>query len=856
MIAGLLVACAAFPAPQSAPAASSPAGGGAEVVSLAGPWRFARDADGQGAKIGFAAAGFDDARWSPIEAGRSWEAQGLIGVDGQAWYRRAFTLARAPEGAALLELGRIDDADEVYVNGRLVGSSGAFPPRARSAATASRAYRVPIDALRAGANVVAVRVHDEGGDGGIVGGVLRLTVGAAAARLADLRTRRAAGFPAANFALAAELGVDGEFPARLVRNPPAEGARLEEIAAGSLSFAEGPAEVRAVDALDGPAERAWPFARARYASPRLPELEIELEAFCPITSVGEPYWGGLPLALASFRLRNRADRERTIDLVFDLAFEGDARAVVLDPRPGGALTGFDADALSARTDGGAGAFVPGLSTRWTCRARVPARGAAEVRVCFARSTAGTESKGEWSGSDELAAAGVRDFAHARAATALFEEWLPRTGDAAIDSALRVYVAGAVMATKVAPGGRVAITTDGAMSQQDAFWAGAAHAVLFPELERRMVDEAFLAQRPDGKVPTAIFPTLDRGEESDSSCYALLRAFRYARWHYDSELLEQVARNLLAAAAWLRNSDRDGDGLPDGAGGGDALDLAKRKVSPRAALLYVASLERLAEAMRDGGSVPGAREDLRDALAKARKAVEGAAAEGGLWSGAAYVERWADGSTPAIVNHDQVVGVLLGGAPRERAAPIFESLKPGRRAWGQREWFPYRPESLAGRAGGVGNGAVRPWLNFADAWARFDAGRGAEATALLRDVAHQDLVAFGDAMPHAALDGEDGANLGAPGHAPSGAFFGAVFHGMFGVERLSAGEVQVAPRALPGAGWRVRLPLREGDVDVMDGPTGPRVRWRLAEELALRVALPGRAPFEARLPVGDGTRSIP
>jgi sialate O-acetylesterase len=62
--------------------------------------------------------------------------------------------------AAKLFLGRIIDADETYVNGQLVGKiTYQYPPRR---------YQIPAGLLKAGKNVITVRVTNSAGKGGFV----------------------------------------------------------------------------------------------------------------------------------------------------------------------------------------------------------------------------------------------------------------------------------------------------------------------------------------------------------------------------------------------------------------------------------------------------------------------------------------------------------------------------------------------------------------------------------------------------------------------------------------------------------------------------------------------------------------
>lgn len=108
-------------------------------------------------------ADFDDRDWDSIAVPGLWEGGGYNGMDGEAWYRASFTLSEAEAKAGIvLGVGRIDDSDITWVNGRQVGET-------RMQYNLPRQYSVPPQALHAGVNRVAVRVQDFGGGGGIHG---------------------------------------------------------------------------------------------------------------------------------------------------------------------------------------------------------------------------------------------------------------------------------------------------------------------------------------------------------------------------------------------------------------------------------------------------------------------------------------------------------------------------------------------------------------------------------------------------------------------------------------------------------------------------------------------------------------
>jgi sialate O-acetylesterase len=110
----------------------------------------------------WASPSLDDAGWRDISVPAYWESQGLEGLDGVAWYRRSFTLDSAEaRGGATLSFAAIDDDDITWVNGVEVGRTSGYDR--------PRSYRLRPDVLHAGRNLVAVRVTDGGGGGGING---------------------------------------------------------------------------------------------------------------------------------------------------------------------------------------------------------------------------------------------------------------------------------------------------------------------------------------------------------------------------------------------------------------------------------------------------------------------------------------------------------------------------------------------------------------------------------------------------------------------------------------------------------------------------------------------------------------
>ncbi|MDC6406128.1 MULTISPECIES: PVC-type heme-binding CxxCH protein [Maribacter] len=109
-----------------------------------------------------AAMGYNDADWESMELPQYIEDAGLD-IDGVIWFRKEISLpSSASDKVGTISLGPVDDSDVTYINGIEVGSMAA-------SYKSMRRYDIPKGVLRAGKNVITVRVDDTGGEGGIYG---------------------------------------------------------------------------------------------------------------------------------------------------------------------------------------------------------------------------------------------------------------------------------------------------------------------------------------------------------------------------------------------------------------------------------------------------------------------------------------------------------------------------------------------------------------------------------------------------------------------------------------------------------------------------------------------------------------
>ncbi len=105
---------------------------------------------------------FDDTKWPVLYQPQLWEQQSIGDMDGVVWLRKTITLSSMNfNNESVIELATIDDEDVTYVNGFKVGSKNQY--------NTPRKYTIPAGVLKPGKNVIAVRVVDNGGGGGIYG---------------------------------------------------------------------------------------------------------------------------------------------------------------------------------------------------------------------------------------------------------------------------------------------------------------------------------------------------------------------------------------------------------------------------------------------------------------------------------------------------------------------------------------------------------------------------------------------------------------------------------------------------------------------------------------------------------------
>lgn len=140
-------------------------------VPLVNGWKFAPGDSAQ-----WSAPGFNDNNWQSISTAVSWESQGHEKLDGFGWYRLHVVIPSSLKNASFFKdsirfnMGYGDDSYAIYLNGKLIGKnydsdpkSGFYGPCKTVIKTNDAAILWDKD------NVIAIRVFDTGGNGGVYG---------------------------------------------------------------------------------------------------------------------------------------------------------------------------------------------------------------------------------------------------------------------------------------------------------------------------------------------------------------------------------------------------------------------------------------------------------------------------------------------------------------------------------------------------------------------------------------------------------------------------------------------------------------------------------------------------------------
>lgn len=582
--------------------------------------------------------------------------------------------------------------------------------------------------------------------------------------LSHVDPRLRGGCPVANFAFTLQVGEDG-LPGYLWRNTGRLGGWLE--AAGRLDIKiECGGRLYSLDEFeDRSVARRFPFAGMEIEPQNGLKSHLAFEVFAPL-GVNDEHTSSLPALMMEFEVSNQSPRSDEFSIILTPDFEGEEWSEIGSNRLNGSSLCLGCN-MPATWDG----------ERWEISVKAEKRSVQRLRLILTSYDKEWISARAFSSAGELCDYGLRCWDILRERTMHFADAIPRTEDEELDAFLRWYMTAGISLTRLTADGKALTLGYCELNQRDSFWTSWLHLVLFRDLDWQMIEQSYAHISAQGKVPTCIYPVIERKDDLDINLFLLLRTARHYAFYNNRDQVRAQWPAMQRVMDWVISRDFDGEGLPQQISfWGDWKDVnyvADRKYSPFVAMLYLAALEQM-ECFAEifGDSAAAAR--YAEAYAKGYTKLNRPTSEGGLWNGRYYCQIWKDDSVKELLYQDQIVGVMYDVVPKDRAGSIIEALNEQNASpYGIANSYPFL-EGVRDPEAEYHNGGVWPWVCFMDAWARMRSGREREGIELIKRVAVADLVRSGDYVPNEHLNSTTGENLGFPIQGWNAALFGTIY----------------------------------------------------------------------------------
>ena len=583
----------------------------------------------------------------------------------------------------------------------------------------------------------------------------------------------AGGYPIANFALTVNVSEQGDMYGQVLQNVGKLGGWLLDRGPVRVELEKDGKKETLSQFKDKDIRRVFPFVEAEYAKSSHISSNIKLKTFCPL-AVNDAETSSLPVLMLEMECTNPTRKEETFTIVV---------------KPGNEICGqmsSDNEGKRSVASNGSFAVAADVDAEWSGNAfRVPVtlkgKEMKAVRIAISLYDSDWISARSFASAGEVVehACSVWDILETK--TEEFSQAIPETGIEDVDTYLRWYMVPAISLTRYNKKGEILTMGYMELNPRDSYWTTWVHLLLYKDAERKMIEECLAAVSPAGKMPTTILPVIEREDDLDINAFLILRAARFYQLYHEKDKLLSYWPVLKKAMDWLISRDTKGKGLPRQVSfWGDWKDVKgveDREYSPFSALVYLAALKKMMYMGEEcGDSV--AIEKYEDAYRKGYDILNKPVEEGGMWNGRYYCQLWKNGSVNDKLLEDQTIGILFDVVPRDKALKIIESLNEmSLTPYGVAETFPYYPKEFGLAPATYHNGAVWPWVNFMDCWARIRLGQKDDAIDIIKRVGRADIIASGDWSANEHINSLTGENLGFHIQGWSAALFGTVYFGL-------------------------------------------------------------------------------
>lgn len=583
----------------------------------------------------------------------------------------------------------------------------------------------------------------------------------------------AGGYPIANFALTVNVSEQGDMYGQVLQNVGKLGGWLLDRGPVRVELEKDGKKETLSQFKDKDIRRVFPFVEAEYAKSSHISSNIKLKTFCPL-AVNDAETSSLPVLMLEMECTNPTRKEETFTIVV---------------KPGNEICGqmsSDNEGKRSVASNGSFAVAADVDAEWSGNVfRVPVvlkgKEMKTVRIAISLYDSDWISARNFASAGEVVkhACSVWDILETK--TEEFSQAIPETGIEDVDTYLRWYMVPAISLTRYNKKGEILTMGYMELNPRDSYWTTWVHLLLYKDAERKMIEECLAAVSPAGKMPTTILPVIEREDDLDINAFLILRAARFYQLYHEKDKLLSYWPVLKKAMDWLISRDTKGKGLPRQVSfWGDWKDVKgveDREYSPFSALVYLAALKKMMYMGEEcGDSV--AIEKYEEAYRKGYDIVNKPIEEGGMWNGRYYCQLWKDGRVNDKLLEDQTIGILFDVVPRDKGLKIIESLNEmSLTPYGVAETFPYYPKEFGLDPATYHNGAVWPWVNFMDCWARIRLGQKDDAIDIIKRVGRADIIASGDWSANEHINSLTGENLGFHIQGWSAALFGTVYFGL-------------------------------------------------------------------------------
>ena len=363
------------------------------------------------------------------------------------------------------------------------------------------------------------------------------------------------GLPVSNFSIAANISQSGELFNGIAANPGKLGKWLEYRGSAILSFAYDNQKISLSDFPDISNNRQFPVSDLSYSGkPDFP-INMKVKSWAPCV-INDYFSTALPVIQTEISIKNVSDENLEFSLIWlmDSLFFRE-----MDIHEEKNIFGIKSNYAAFLSD--QPAKLDKVKKELAVSLSLKSKENVVLRFVIAIYDKNWIISRKFDSPHMIAEHTFNNWSYLYTKTLEFEKSLPLTEDAELNSILRWYIIPAMILTKCTREGEIVTMGYRELNQRDSYWTSWLHLVLFPDAEKKMIEESISAIKENGKIPTTILPKIERFDDLDINAFFILRFFRYVNFHNDNQFARNNWASIQSAMEWLISRDSLNDGLP-------------------------------------------------------------------------------------------------------------------------------------------------------------------------------------------------------------------------------------------------------------------------------------------------------